>query len=176
MSRRRAAEKREVMPDTVYNDIVVTKFINFLMRKGKKGVAQKIFYTSLDKAIQRAKTTTKDKGKDKEKVTSDNTGGIAVLQAALNNVKPYFEVKSRRVGGSTYQIPVEVKSDRKLTLAIRWIINASKTRNGKSMIDKLSGELLDAYNNRGGAVKKKEEIHKMAEANRAFSHYAWYGR
>ncbi len=159
MSRRRAAEKRKVLPDTRYNSVVVAKFINFLMRRGKKGVAQKIFYSSLDRL--------------KEKLKGDV---LEIFQAALDNVKPRFEVKSRRVGGSTYRIPVEVKVDRKITLAIRWVITSSQERNGKSMIEKLSDELIDAYNKKGGAVKKKENIHKMAEANKAFSHYAWHGR
>ncbi len=159
MSRRRSAGKRKVIPDTRYNSAVVTKFINFLMRRGKKGVAQKIFYSSLDRF--------------KLKVDGDV---LEIFQSALDNVKPRFEVKSRRVGGSTYRIPIEVKVDRKLTLAIRWLITSSQARNGKSMIEKLSDELIDAYNKKGGAIKKKEEVHKMAEANKAFSHYAWHGR
>lgn len=159
MSRRRAAEKRVILPDTVYNSLVVSKFINLIMRQGKKSIAQKILYGSLKRIAQKIKQD-----------------GITVLDTALKNVKPYFEVKSKRVGGSTYQVPIEVRGDRKTTLAIRWLITASKTRNGKSMEEKLSFELIDAFNNKGGAVKKKEEIHKMAEANKAFSHYVWHGR
>ena len=159
MSRRRSAGKRKIAPDTRYNSVVVAKFINFLMQRGKKGVAQKIFYSSLDRF--------------KGKVQGDV---LEIFQASLDNVKPRFEVKSRRVGGSTYRIPVEVKVDRKLTLAIRWLIASSQARRGKSMVEKLSEELIDAYNKKGGAVKKKEDVHKMAEANKAFSHYAWHGR
>ena len=139
--------------------MVVAKFINFLMQRGKKGVAQKIFYSSLDRLQTKAKGDI-----------------LEIFQTAIDNVKPRFEVKSRRVGGSVYRIPVEVKVDRKLTLAIRWLISSSQNRNGKSMVEKLSEELVDAYNKKGGAVKKKEEVHKMAEANKAFSHYAWHGR
>ena len=160
MSRRRAALKRKILPDPIYQEEVVAKFINCLMERGKKTVAQKIFYVSLEIAQK----------KSKEPET------IKILHTALNNVKPQFEVKSRRVGGSTYRVPMEVRHVRKQALAIRWLIDAAKVRNGKSMIQKLSSELLDAYNNKGGAVKKKEEVHKTAEANRAFYHFAWHGR
>lgn len=160
MSRRRAAVKRKVLPDPIYQDTVVAKFINCLMKKGKKTIAQKIFYVSLQKA--------KKKSKQVEE--------IKILHTALSNVKPQFEVKSRRVGGSTYRVPVAVRYDRKEALAIRWLIDSAAARGGKSMIEKLSAELLDAFNNRGGAIKKKEEVHKAAEANKAFSHFAWHGR
>lgn len=155
MSRRRSAVKRKILPDTIYKEVVVSKFINCIMERGKKNIAQKIFYSALQEAKKKSKT--------KEE--------IDILHTALGNVKPHFEVKSRRIGGSTYRVPIEVRQERKETLAIRWLIEASKSRNGKSMIQKLSAELLDASNNRGGAVKKKEELHKTAEANKAFSHF-----
>lgn len=160
MSRRRAATKREILPDPIYQDKIVAKFINCLMRKGKKNVAQKILYVSLQEAKKKSKQTEE----------------IKILHTALSNVKPQFEVKSRRVGGSTYRVPVEVRQVRKEALAIRWLIESAAARNGKSMIEKLSAELLDAFNNRGRAIKKKEEVHKAAEANKAFSHFAWHGR
>ena len=160
MSRRRAAVKRKILPDPIYQDQIVAKFINCLMKEGKKTVAQKIFYVSLQEAKKKSKQTEE----------------IKILHTALNNVKPQFEVKSRRVGGRTYRIPVEVRQIRKEALAIRWLIDSATTRSGKSMIEKLSNELLDAFNNRGGAIKKKEEVHKVAEANKAFAHFAWHGR
>jgi len=155
MSRRHAAEKREVLPDAKFGDIVVTKFMNSLMLDGKKSVAEKIVYGAFD-AIS-------GKAGDPVKVFHD----------ALENVKPAIEVRSRRVGGATYQIPVEVRTDRRQTLAIRWIIEAVRGRNENTMVDRLSNELLDAANNRGNAVKKREDTHRMAEANKAFSHYRW---
>ncbi len=156
MSRRRAAEKREAMPDARHGDRVVSKFMNVLMYAGKKSVAEHIVYGAFD-VIQ------KKTGQDPVKVFHD----------ALGNVKPDIEVRSRRVGGATYQVPVEVRYDRAQALAIRWLIASARGRSEKTMVDKLSSELLDAANNRGGAVKKREDTHKMAEANRAFSHYRW---
>ncbi|MDH3239478.1 MAG: 30S ribosomal protein S7 [Alphaproteobacteria bacterium] len=155
MSRRHAAEKREVLPDAKFGDIVVTKFMNSLMLDGKKSAAEKIVYGAFD-AIS-------GKAGDPVKVFHD----------ALENVKPAIEVRSRRVGGATYQIPVEVRAERRQTLAIRWIIEAVRGRNENTMVDRLSNELLDAANNRGNAVKKREDTHRMAEANKAFSHYRW---
>ena len=157
MSRRHSTTKREVLPDPVFEKIVVTKFINILMRKGKKSIAEKIFYKAMDIL--------------KDKVEDGKT--VDIFKVALNNVKPQIEVKSRRVGGSTYQVPVEVRETRKESLAIRWLINAASSRGGKSMIENLSGEVWDAYNSRGAAVKKKEDTHKMADANKAFAHYVW---
>src|SRR5215469_6792106 len=156
MSRRRAAVKREVLPDPKFGDIVLSKFMNCLMYQGKKSVAEGIVYGALDRIAKRS-------------------GGDAVrmFHDALNNVRPAVEVRSRRVGGATYQVPVEVRQDRSQALAIRWIINAARSRNEPTMTGRLSGELLDAANNRGSAVKKREDTHKMAEANRAFSHYRW---
>jgi small subunit ribosomal protein S7 len=156
MSRRHRAEKREINPDPKYGDIVVTKFMNSLMFEGKKSVAERIVYGAIERIEQRAKRD-----------------GLELFHEALNNVKPAIEVRSRRVGGATYQVPVEVRNDRRQALAIRWIIAAARGRNENTMEERLSAELLDAANNRGTAVKKREDTHKMAEANRAFSHYRW---
>ena len=156
MSRRHRAEKREIIPDAKYGDVVLTKFMNSIMYEGKKSVAESIVYGALD-IIE---------GKTKQ-------NPIQVFQQALDNVMPSIEVRSRRVGGATYQVPVEVRPDRRQALAIRWIISAARGRNEKTMTERLSSELLDASNNRGNAVKKREDVHRMAEANRAFSHYRW---
>ncbi len=156
MSRRHRAEKREIIPDPKYGDVVVTKFMNSLMFEGKKSAAESIVYGALGRIEQKAKRD-----------------GLELFHEALTNVKPAIEVRSRRVGGATYQVPVEVRNDRRQALAIRWIINAARARNENTMEERLSGELLDAANNRGTAVKKREDTHKMAEANRAFSHYRW---
>jgi small subunit ribosomal protein S7 len=156
MSRRRAAEKREAMADAKHGDRVVSKFMNVLMYDGKKSVAEHIVYGAFEQ-IQ------KKTGQDPIKVFHD----------ALSNVKPDIEVRSRRVGGATYQVPVEVRHDRAQALAIRWLIQSARGRSETTMRDRLSAELLDAANNRGGAVKKREDTHRMAEANRAFSHYRW---
>ena len=156
MSRRHSAEKREVNPDPKFNDIIITKFMNAVMNEGKKSVAERIVYGALDKMEARAKQNP-----------------VQMFHTALENVMPAVEVRSRRVGGATYQVPVEVRTERRQALAIRWIISAARGRNENTMIDRLSGELLDAANNRGSAVKKREDTHKMADANRAFSHYRW---
>ena len=156
MSRRHAAQKREVIPDPKFNDVVVTKFMNAVMADGKKSVAERMVYGAFDKMEAKAKAN-----------------ALEMFKQALDNVMPTVEVRSRRVGGATYQVPVEVRNERRQALAIRWIISAARARNENTMVDKLSGELLDAANNRGTAVKKREDTHKMAEANRAFSHYRW---
>ncbi|MGE0501762.1 MAG: 30S ribosomal protein S7 [Rhizobiaceae bacterium] len=156
MSRRHRAEKREINPDPKFGDLVVTKFMNAVMFDGKKSVAETIVYSALDQV--RAKTK-------QEPVT--------VFHQALDNVAPHVEVRSRRVGGATYQVPVDVRPERRQALAIRWLITAARNRNESTMVDRLSGELMDAANNRGTAVKKREDTHKMAEANRAFAHYRW---
>jgi len=156
MSRRHSAEKREIIPDAKYGDLVVAKFMNTIMYEGKKSVAEKIVYGAFDNVEAKAKTDP-----------------LAVFKQALENVAPSVEVRSRRVGGATYQVPVEVRADRRQALAIRWIISAARDRNDKTMKDRLCAELLDASNNRGAAVKKREETHRMAEANRAFAHYRW---
>ena len=156
MSRRHRAEKRVINPDPKFGDLILSKFMNNLMIDGKKSVAERIVYGALDVV--------------EEKVKQDP---IALFHEALENIAPSVEVRSRRVGGATYQVPVEVRSERKQALAIRWMIAAARKRNEDTMVGRLSGELLDAANNRGAAVKKREDTHKMAEANRAFSHYRW---
>jgi small subunit ribosomal protein S7 len=154
MPRRRVAGKREVLPDPIYNSVMVSKFINGVMWQGKKAVAEQIFYGAMEKLAER---------------TGDEP--LKVFKKALDNVAPTLEVKSRRIGGATYQVPLEVSKDRRNTLAIRWIVLNARNRNEKTMQDRLVGELLDAINNRGGAVKKREDVHRMAEANKAFAHY-----
>jgi small subunit ribosomal protein S7 len=156
MSRRHKAERREVNPDPKFGDLVVSKFMNSIMKQGKKSVAENIVYGALDRMQTRAKSDP-----------------IQLFHSALENVMPAVEVRSRRVGGATYQVPVEVRPERRQALAIRWLIAAARSRNENTMEERLSGELLDAANSRGTAVKKREDTHKMAEANRAFSHYRW---
>lgn len=156
MPRRRVVAKRVIPPDPVYQSPLVTKFINAVMERGKKTRAEEIFYGAMD--------LIRDKTKDDP---------LKVFKKSLDNVKPILEVKARRVGGSTYQIPVEVNQNRRLSLAIRWLINYASDRPGRSMREKLANEMLDASNNTGGAIKKREDTHKMAEANKAFAHYRW---
>jgi len=156
MPRRREVPKREILPDPVYNSQLVTKFINSLMSQGRKSVAERVFYSALKKVEGRAKDDP-----------------IKLFKKAVDNVKPALEVKSRRVGGSNYQVPVEVRPARRTALAIRWLISYATARGEKTMQDKLAGEIMDASNNRGNAIKKKEDTHKMAEANKAFAHYRW---
>ncbi len=156
MSRRHAAEKREVLPDAKFGDIVLTKFMNNLMIDGKKAVAERIVYNAFDRVEDKLKKAP-----------------VEVFHEALENIKPAVEVRSRRVGGATYQVPVDVRPERREALAIRWLIAAAKKRNENTMEERLAGELLDAVNNRGTAVKKREDTHKMADANKAFSHYRW---
>jgi small subunit ribosomal protein S7 len=156
MARRRRPEKREILPDPVYGDEVLSKFMNSVMLDGKKSVAENIVYSALQTVEQRAKREP-----------------IGVFHDALNNIKPGIEVRSRRVGGATYQVPVEVRPERAQALAIRWLIASARNRSENTMSARLSGELMDAANNRGNAVKKREDTHRMAEANRAFSHYRW---
>lgn len=155
--RRRRAERREVLPDPKYNNKTVTRFVNIVMEQGKKWAAERIVYGALDTVAAKTK----------------KTDALEIFTKAIDNVRPLLELKSRRVGGATYQIPIEVKGDRGAQLAMRWMRNAARTRKGKPMQQKLADEILDAYNGQGTSVKKKEEIHKMAEANRAFSHYRW---
>ena len=157
MSRRRRAEKREVLPDPKFGDLVVTKFMNYVMYEGKKAVAENIVYGAFD--ILQAKRR--------------DQGPLETFHAALDNVAPAIEVRSRRVGGATYQVPVDVRPERRRALAIRWLVNAARNRGENTMTEKLAGELLDASNNRGTAVKKREDTHKMADANKAFAHYRW---
>lgn len=156
MPRKGPVPKRQILPDPKYGSVLAAKFINCMMRDGKKSVAESIFYKALD-------------------IIGQKTGKhpLEVFEKAVENVKPVIEVKSRRVGGATYQVPVEVRPDRRVSLAVKWIINSARGRAEKGMVYKLANELLDAYNNRGAAIKKKEDTHKMAEANRAFAHYRW---
>ncbi len=156
MGRKTKAVRRKIFPDPVYNSVLISKFVNCLMLKGKKAVSEKILYDALQEIEQKTKQEP-----------------LAFFQAAINNVKPALEVRSRRVGGATYQVPVEVRDDRQQTLSIRWIINAARARNERSMVNKLAGELIDAANNQGSAIKKKQDTHRMAEANKAFAHYRW---
>ncbi|MBO6550204.1 MAG: 30S ribosomal protein S7 [Rhizobiales bacterium] len=156
MSRRHRAEKRDIIPDPKFGDVVLTKFMNSIMKDGKKSAAERIVYGALDRVEDKAKTDP-----------------VELFHQALENVSPAIEVRSRRVGGATYQVPVEVRAERKKALAIRWLIAAARGRNENTMVERLSGELMDAANNRGAAVKKREDTHRMAEANRAFSHYRW---
>jgi small subunit ribosomal protein S7 len=156
MPRKGNVPKRDVLPDPKFNDKVIAKLINKLTSDGKKSKAEKIIYGALESVEEKTKTES-----------------MKVFKKALENIKPILEVKSRRVGGATYQVPVEVRPDRKLSLALRWLVGYAKARSEKSMVEKLAGELIDASNSKGGSVKKKEDVHKMAEANKAFAHYRW---
>lgn len=156
MSRRHAAEKRQVLPDPKFDNLVVTKFVNALMYDGKRAVAEAVVYDSVEALARNSKRN-----------------GVEAFLEAINNVKPFIEVKSRRVGGATYQVPIEVRGERAQQLAIKWLIGAARKRGEKTMMDRLAGELNDALNNRGSAMKKRDETHKMAEANKAFAHYRW---
>lgn len=157
MPRRRMVAKREIIPDTQFNSVLVSKFINGIMLQGKKSVARQIFYDAM--------------GLLESRITEDDP--LTVFEKAMDHVRPKVEVKSRRVGGATYQVPIEVRPERRNALAIRWLVDMSKKRSGKSMGEKLAAELADAYNNRGATVKKREDTHRMAEANKAFAHYRW---
>lgn len=156
MPRKGPVPKREILPDPIYGSRLAARFVNRLMYDGKKGAAEKIFYSALE-------------------VLGEKTGEapLQAFEKALDNVKPHLEVKSRRVGGATYQVPMEVRPERQVSLAIRWLINYARSRGEKGMVNKLSGEFIDAFNSRGGAIKKKEDTHRMAEANKAFAHYRW---
>jgi len=156
MARRHKSERRKILPDPKYNDLLVGRFINNILRKGKKSLAERLFYSALDQVGDKTKEDP-----------------LIVFKKAVDNASPHLEVRSRRVGGATYQIPVEVSGIRKTALSIRWLISHAKSRGGRSMADKLTGEIIDASNNVGGAVKKKEDVHRMAEANKAFAHYRW---
>jgi small subunit ribosomal protein S7 len=156
MARRRAIPKRTILPDPKFKDLMLAKFINILMFDGKKAVAERVVYGALDQVV----------GKSKGEA-------VEMLNKALDNVRPMVEVKSRRVGGATYQVPVEVRADRRMTLAMRWLVDAARKRSEKSMDRRLAGEILDAIESRGSAVKKREDVHRMADANKAFSHYRW---
>ena len=157
MPRRKIVAKRQIDPDPRFNSVLVSKFVNGIMERGKKSVARRIFYDAMDVV--------------ESKVTDEEP--MVVFEKAMDRVRPRVEVKSRRVGGATYQVPVEVRAERRNALAIRWLIGHSQKRSGRSMAEKLAAELMDAYNNRGAAVKKREDTHRMAEANKAFAHYRW---
>ena len=156
MARRRDSIKREVVPDPKYNSELVAQFVNVMMRSGKKSVSQRILYDSFELIEQRS-----------------NEEGLVVFRQAINNAKPLLEIRSRRVGGATYQVPVDVRPDRRTTLAIRWLIQAARSRNDKTMAERVAGEIIDAFNNQGGAMRRKDEQARMAEANRAFAHFRW---
>jgi len=156
MPRRREVPKRVVLPDPKFNDVIVTKFINIIMLDGKRSIAEKIFYGAIEKIEAKAKGT-----------------GLETFKKALMNVRPEVEVKSRRVGGATYQVPIEVKDNRAMALSMRWLVGYSRKRSGKTMTDKLAAEFMDAASGKGASVKKKDDTHKMAEANKAFAHYRW---
>ena len=156
MARRREAQKRKITPDPKYNDLLVARFINCILRKGEKGKAESILYAALEAVAEKSKEEP-----------------LRVFRKAVENAAPMLEVRSRRVGGATYQVPVEVKESRRQALSIRWMIQNAKSRSGRSMAEKLTSEIMDAFGNSGGAVKKKEEVHRMAEANKAFAHYRW---
>lgn len=176
--RRRSAPKREILPDPVYKSELVAKFINYIMMEGKKSIAEKIVYEAFFKLRDRVK------GKKKEDDGEGDGGRTSVgaaesefilraFQDALNNVRPDVELKSRRVGGATYQVPVEVRSDRGISLAMRWVVDSARARNERGMMARLAGELIDAYEGRGNAIKKREDVHRMAKANQAFAHFRW---
>jgi small subunit ribosomal protein S7 len=156
MARRREAQKRKITPDPKFNDLLVARFINCILRRGEKGKAESILYKALDSVAEKSKEEP-----------------LRVFRKAVENAAPLLEVRSRRVGGATYQVPVEVKESRRQALSIRWMIQNAKSRAGRSMAEKLTSEIMDAFGNSGGAVKKKEEVHRMAEANKAFAHYRW---
>lgn len=157
MPRRKLVVKRKITPDSRYNSVLVSKFINGIMEKGKKSIALRVFYNAMDIM--------------EEKISEE--GPMEVFEKAMDNVRPKVEVKSRRVGGATYQVPIEVRAERRNALAIRWLVSFARSRSGRSMDEKLAAELMDAYANRGAAVKKREDTHRMAEANKAFAHYRW---
>lgn len=177
MSRRHRAEKREILPDPKFGDVVLSKFINNVMLDGKKSVAESIVYGAID-VLETKVSNQNSKSEDED---SDSSGGLAAYKSpglglfhkALKNVRPRLEVRSRRVGGATYQVPVEVSPGRAMALAMRWIIDAARKRGENRMMDRLASELLDAANERGSAIKKRDDTHKMAEANKAFAHYRW---
>ena len=156
MARRREAQRRQITPDPKFSDILVARFVNNVLKQGKKSLAERMLYSALDMIEEKAKEEP-----------------LKVFKKAVENAAPLLEVRSRRVGGATYQVPVEVKENRRIALSIRWLIQNARSRPGRSMAEKLAGELMDAYNNTGGSVKKKDEVHRMAEANKAFAHYRW---
>jgi small subunit ribosomal protein S7 len=178
MSRRHRAEKREILPDPKFGDLVLSKFINNLMLGGKKSVAERIVYGALEiieakGGNDNAQTTTEETEGEGEAVVTYKSKALGVFHKALKNVRPKLEVRSRRVGGATYQVPVEVRPDRAMALSIRWLIESARKRSETTMVARLANEIMDAANDRGSAVKKRDDTHKMADANKAFAHYRW---
>jgi small subunit ribosomal protein S7 len=178
MPRRKAAIKREILPDPLYGSESLAKFINVVMRRGKKSLAERIVYSALNEAVKRHKKHKKDEveadtGSTGRSTLSQNKDGLEMLDKAMNNIRPTVEVKSRRVGGATYQVPVEVDPTRGVALAMRWIVKAANGRSEKTMILRLAAEIIDAYEGRGTAVKIRDDMHRMAKANQAFAHYRW---
>lgn len=174
MSRRRAAPKREILPDPKFGSDVIAKFINHVMRRGKKSIAEKVVYGALEEVLKRSKSKSQDSGEsDGEAGGARQLSAITILERVLEKLRPSVEVRSRRVGGSTYQVPVEVRASRQMTLAMRWLVEAANSRSEKSMPLRLAGEMLDVMHGRGNALKKKEETLKMAMANQAFAHFRW---
>jgi small subunit ribosomal protein S7 len=176
MARRKAAAKRTILPDPLFGSEVLAKFMNIVMRRGKKAVAEKIVYGSLEKVIERSKGKKSEKGKTADSIKTNTDlrkQALEIFEKALEAVQPTVEVKSRRVGGATYQIPVEVRADRRIALAMRWLVDAANLRNEKSMAFRLAAEIMDALEGKGGAIKKREDVHKMAKANQAFAHFRW---
>lgn len=179
MSRRHSAEKRQILPDPRFNDLVLSKFINNVMERGKKSIAERIVYGAIEILEKKAANQNKDDDKgdsttgEADAALIAKSKGLYLFHRALKNIKPRLEVRSRRVGGATYQVPVEVRNDRGFALAIRWIIDAARARSEKTMTERLANELMDAANERGSAVKKRDDTHKMADANKAFAHYKW---
>jgi small subunit ribosomal protein S7 len=178
MSRRKAAPKRRILPDPKYHNETLTKFVNCLMNDGKKSVAEQVVYQALDKIAERLRIKEKQKQADGGEGSEGSSGGnkagvLAIFEQILDQVRPQVEVRSRRVGGATYQIPMEVRADRGQALAMRWLIQSARARGEKGMVLRLAGEMLDAYEGKGAAVKKREDTHRMAKANQAFAHYRW---
>jgi small subunit ribosomal protein S7 len=173
MSRRRKPEKRIVLPDSRYGDVVLSKFMNNIMEDGKKSVAEGIVYGALEIVEEKGKNIADDEGAADQGAGGKGSKGLRIFHRVLKKVRPQLEVRSRRVGGATYQVPTEVRSDRAQALAMRWIIDAASKRSERTMMERVAGELLDAANDRGAAVKKRDDTHKMAEANKAFAHFRW---
>lgn len=173
MPRRREVPKREILPDPKYHSDTLAQFINVIMKDGKKSIAEKVIYGALHVVDERLKKMKKTDEDEDDGRTGGSTGVLRYFQKALDNVRPTVEVRSRRVGGATYQVPVEVRSDRSVALGMRWIVQAARSRGEKGMMLRLAGELLDAFENKGSAVKKREETHRMAKANQAFAHFRW---
>ncbi|MDI9819622.1 MULTISPECIES: 30S ribosomal protein S7 [unclassified Legionella] len=173
MPRRREVPKREILPDPKHHSELLAKFINVLMISGKKSIAEKVIYGALDLMQERVKKSKKADDESGEQGGTGSSGVLRYFEQALDNVRPSVEVRSRRVGGATYQVPVEVRTDRSIALGMRWIVQAARSRGEKGMMLRLAGELMDAFENKGSAVKKREDTHKMAKANQAFAHFRW---